>query len=128
MIEDWWYNQHTTNKTQAFVSSFVQRNGHYPDLEYVSFPYDIVYMIANAIETAGSQNPDAIVTALQNIHYTGILGTHSFTGLHSLYISNDPTTGVPFPLLEFENGNATTVFPSSIANGNYVPPTGNSTA
>jgi branched-chain amino acid transport system substrate-binding protein len=76
----------------AFVEKFYEKNEVYP-IANDGLCYEGIYMIAQAIEEAGSTDPDAIVEALQNIEFesplTGWTITfdeyHNGSGLIQIY-------------------------------------------
>ncbi|MFQ5794653.1 MAG: ABC transporter substrate-binding protein [Candidatus Bipolaricaulia bacterium] len=67
----------TPNITE-FVAKFEARTGKTPTFAAME-AYDSVYVLAEAIEMAGSTDPDAIVAALEKIQYNGVLGKISFS-------------------------------------------------
>lgn len=68
------YNDVATN----FVAAYQERTGKETAESYALEAYDSIMIIAQAIEEAGSTDPDALITALENIEYTGALGTITF--------------------------------------------------
>ena len=62
----------------SFVERYIERTGKQAAESYALEAYDSIMIIAQAIEEAGSTDPDAIITALENIDYTGALGNITF--------------------------------------------------
>ncbi len=62
----------------SFVERYVERTGKTTAESYALEAYDSIMIIAQAIEEAGSTDPAAIITALENIEYEGALGTITF--------------------------------------------------
>jgi branched-chain amino acid transport system substrate-binding protein len=60
-------------KTEAFMTKFEERYGQVPGTHAME-AYDATYLLAKAIEDAGSTDPQAIISALETIKYTGALG------------------------------------------------------
>ena len=62
----------------SFVERYIERTGKLAAESYALEAYDSIMIIAQAIEEAGSTDPDAIIAALENITYEGALGTITF--------------------------------------------------
>ncbi len=62
----------------AFVAEYTARTGKEVAESYALQAYDSIKIIAQAIEEAGTTDPDAIITALENITHEGTLGTITF--------------------------------------------------
>jgi branched-chain amino acid transport system substrate-binding protein len=71
-------------KTAAFMTNFEETYEHQPGGAAME-AYDATYLLLNAIEQTGSTEPQAIIEALENIEYTGVLGDVSFE-----YTSQNP--------------------------------------
>ncbi len=71
---------------QSFVSSFEEHFGYKPD-DFAATGYDSIYLLAAAIEEAGT-DPADIRDALANLEYQGVEGTFDFDsvgeGLHTM--------------------------------------------
>jgi branched-chain amino acid transport system substrate-binding protein len=59
---------------QAFYDDYSARYGNDPSSYVAVIAYDEVKVIADAIENAGSAEPDAIIEQLAQVDYTGISG------------------------------------------------------
>jgi branched-chain amino acid transport system substrate-binding protein len=74
-------------KVQSFVTSFEEHYGYKPD-DFAATGYDAIYLLAEAIEKAGSTEPADIREALANLEYQGVEGTFEFDsvgeGLHTM--------------------------------------------
>ncbi|MCB0183328.1 MAG: ABC transporter substrate-binding protein, partial [Caldilineaceae bacterium] len=62
----------------SFVQRYTERTGKEAAESYALEAYDSIMIIAQAIEEAGSTEPQAIIDALENITYEGALGTITF--------------------------------------------------
>jgi len=62
----------------AFLEKYSERTGKQAAESYALEAYDSIMIIAQAIEEAGSTDPEAIITALENLTYEGTLGTITF--------------------------------------------------
>ncbi|MFQ5340842.1 MAG: ABC transporter substrate-binding protein [Anaerolineae bacterium] len=71
-------------KTGTFMKSFEERYKHQPGGSAMA-AYDATYLLLMGIEQAGSTDPDAIIEALENIQYTGVMGDFWFE-----YTSDNP--------------------------------------
>ena len=69
--------------TGAFLNKFKKKYGALPEAAAVnSSAYDSVYILAAAIERAGSLDPDQLVTALEKTDYNGASGRIRFNENH----------------------------------------------
>lgn len=85
--------------------------------------YDAVYVVANAIERAGSLDPDAIVKALEQTDMEGVIGRIRFNKDHQLIYGTDPkeaAVGVAFQWKAA--GVRVPVYPSAVAEGRIELP------
>ncbi len=64
-------------KTPAFMQSYEERYGQQPGGSAMA-AYDATYLLLQGIEQAGSTDPQAIIQALENIKYTGVMGDFWF--------------------------------------------------
>jgi branched-chain amino acid transport system substrate-binding protein len=116
------------SKTGDFVANYTERYNQAPGGSAMA-AYDSTYLLLNAIQEAGSTDPQAIITALENIKYTGVMGDYSFK-----YTSANPVPdGVPawmwhqwptpntfiiqYTEVNQSAGDAPVVFPVERANG-----------
>lgn len=75
-----WYGASDDEKVQGFVEKFKAEYGKDPD-QFAAQAYDALYLLAAAIERAGSDDRDAIRDALaETSDFEGILGKMSFDG------------------------------------------------
>jgi len=84
-------------KTIGFLDKFEKKYGALPEAAAVnSSAYDSVYILAAAIERAGSLDPDKLVTALEQTDYKGVSGRIRFNKNHiAVFGAKDPEeTGV----------------------------------
>jgi len=66
-----------TDKTIPFYDKFTEKMGEFPT--YNAGTYDALYILKNAIERAGTLDPDAIVIELEKTDYIGTAGRTMFT-------------------------------------------------
>ncbi|UCC86450.1 MAG: ABC transporter substrate-binding protein [Anaerolineales bacterium] len=70
--------QKFTEATTAFEARYVEKTGKESAESYAMEAYDSLKIMAQAINEAGSTDPGAIISALENISYDGALGTITF--------------------------------------------------
>lgn len=71
-------------KTGGFIERYEERYKQVPGGSAMA-AYDGTYILLQAIEDAGSTDPEAIIEALENIEYTGVMGDFWFE-----YTSDNP--------------------------------------
>lgn len=85
--------------------------------------YESVYILAEAIEKAGSLDPDAIVTALEATDRIGAMGRIRFHRGHQVIFGNDPNREALACIFQWQkDGQRKIVYPLSIADGEIVLP------
>jgi len=70
-----------------FIAAFKKKFGVDPG-PYATLSYDTIYLLAAAIEKAGTTDTAAVRDAVQNIEYKGLSGTISFTADREPKLSN----------------------------------------
>jgi len=116
-------------KTVEFLTKFKKKYGALPEAAAVnSSAYDAVYILANAIERAGTLNPDKLVSALEKTDYQGASGRIRFNKQHvAVFGIKDPSeTGVCviFQWQKDKNGKLrrVPVYPDFLAEGKIMLP------
>lgn len=109
-----------TPKSQAFFKKYVENFGRWP-VYTASGAYDAVYIAAEAIERAGSLDPDAIVKALEETDFVGVGGRIVFTRSHDLMFGPGFATAAFVQWRGFNE--RVTVWPPDIKTGDIeLPP------
>jgi branched-chain amino acid transport system substrate-binding protein len=67
-----------TEKTKAFAEKYMKKTGKTGVESYAMEAYDSLWVMATAINNAGTTDPKAIIAALENISYDGALGHITF--------------------------------------------------
>jgi branched-chain amino acid transport system substrate-binding protein len=85
--------------------------------------YESVYVLAEAIEKAGSLNADAIVTALESTDRSGVMGRLRFHRGHQVIFGDDPNHDALGCIFQWQkNGLRKIVYPLAVADGEIVLP------
>ena len=107
-----------TTKTLPFVDAYTKKYGNVPS--YCGYTaYDEVYMIAQAIQRAGSTDSDKIVTAMEKTDYVGTIGRIEFLPkgdphVHGLRTGAGYITGL---MLQWQDGKQVNMWPKDLAKG-----------
>jgi branched-chain amino acid transport system substrate-binding protein len=87
--------------------------------------YESVYILAEAIERAGSLDPDAIVAELQKTDRMGVMGRIKYDQGNQVVYGNDPKENAVAAVFQWtEDGQRKIVFPESIAEAKIQLPPG----
>jgi len=84
--------------------------------------YDTVYILANAIEKAGTLDQDKVVSAIQATDMEGVIGRIKFDKGHQLIFGDNPKTAAVGAVMQWQNGKMAVVWPQSIASDKIVKP------
>jgi branched-chain amino acid transport system substrate-binding protein len=84
--------------------------------------YDAVFVLARAIEKAGTLDADKVVAELEKTDMEGAVGRVIFNKTHSVPYSDDPKTGGASLAFQWRKGKRVVVFPESIAEGQIELP------
>jgi branched-chain amino acid transport system substrate-binding protein len=107
-----------TSKTKPFAQAFKAKFGTAP--AYTGYTaYDEVYIIAEAIQRAGSTDPDKLVSELEKTNFEGTIGRIQFYDrndefTHGIKSGPGAVTGLVF---QWQNGKQIAVWPKAIAEG-----------
>ena len=110
--------------TMKFVEAYTKRWKVEPEGYGTSSSYMAVYVLKDAIERAGSLNPDAIIAALEKTDMMGVYGRIKFNPKnHQVIPSVDPNEGAVGTIFQWQAGKRVVVFPPKIAMGEVkLPP------
>lgn len=85
--------------------------------------YEAVYVLAEAIERAGTLEPDAVVAALEKTDRMGAMGRIRFDEGHQTIFGNDPSENAMGCVIQWrEGGKRVVVYPESIAEDKIILP------
>ncbi|MFH1242633.1 MAG: ABC transporter substrate-binding protein [Pseudomonadota bacterium] len=110
--------------TMEFVDAYMKKWGLEPEGYGTSSSYMAVYVLKDAIERAGSLDPDAVVAALEKTDMMGVYGRIRFSPKgHQVIPSLDPKEGAVGTIFQWQAGKRVVVFPPKIAEGEIkLPP------
>ncbi len=110
-------------KTVEFLDKFKKKHGKLPEgAATISSSYDAVYVLAQAIERAGSLDPDKLVSALEQVDYKGVAGRLRFNKDHiAVFDSNPEETGVCV-VFQWKKGERVPVYPAFLAEAKVALP------
>lgn len=123
-----------TDATRAFEARYTEMTGKSAAESYAMEAYDSLKIMAQAINEAGSTDPQAIISALEGISYDGVLGTITFpygtsnpvpegTEAKWWHQFPDPAiTIVQYTEAGQDSANAVTVFPEAYKTADPILP------
>ncbi len=110
--------------TMKFVDAYTKRWGLEPEGYGASSSYMAVYALKDAIERAGTVEPDAVVKALEGIDMEGVYGRIRFDPKsHQVIPSQDPKEGAVTGVFQWQDGKRVVFWPEAGAAGQLkLPP------
>ncbi len=113
-------------KSVAFAKAYQKKWGVPIEAGHgISPSYESVYLLAEAIERAGSVAADAIVAELKKTDRVGVMGRIKFDEGHQVVYDMDPDSSAMAAVIQWNNdGSRSIVFPPSIADGKINLPAG----
>ncbi|MHC4160901.1 MAG: ABC transporter substrate-binding protein [Planctomycetota bacterium] len=110
--------------TERFVQAYRKRWGLEPEGYGTSSSYMAVYALKDAVERAGTLEPDAVVKALESIDLMGVYGRIRFDPRsHQVIASTDPDEGAVGSVIQWQDGKRVTFWPAAAATGTLkLPP------
>lgn len=112
-----------TELTDGFFKAYTQRWKVEPEGYGTSSSYQAIYTLVDAIQRAGTLDPDAVIKALEETDMTGVYGRVRFNKTHQIIPSMDPKEGAVPQVIQWQNNKRVTVFPPSIATAKtQLPP------
>jgi branched-chain amino acid transport system substrate-binding protein len=112
------------NPAIAFNNAYEEKYGKKIEAGHGPAPaYESVYILANAINAAGSLDPDDIVSALEKTDRSGVMGRIRFNRAHQVFFGDDPGADALACIFQWQkDGRRTIVYPLSIADGEIELP------
>ncbi len=109
--------------TMKFYNAYEEKWGIAPEGLGSSSSYMAVYVLKDAIERAGSLDPDKVVKALEETDMMGVYGRIRFDPKsHQVIPADDPEEGAVGSILQWQDGKRVVVYPKSIATGEILLP------
>ncbi len=110
----------------AFEQAYAKRWGKPLEAGHGPAPsYESVYILAEAIERAGSLDADAIVAELKKTDRQGVMGRIKFDDGHQVVYGMNPEESAVAAVFQWTaDGGRKIVFPASLAEGEIVLPKG----
>lgn len=110
--------------TMKFYNAYAKRWNVEPEGLGTSSSYMAVYVLRDAIERAGSLDPEKIVSELEKTDVMGVYGRLRFDPKsHQVIPATDPKEGAVGSILQWQAGKRVVVYPKSIATGEIkLPP------
>jgi branched-chain amino acid transport system substrate-binding protein len=84
--------------------------------------YDAVYVLAAAIEKAGSLDADRVAKNIEATDTAGVVGRIRYDAGHQLIFGNDPKTAASAAVFQWRKGNRVIVYPEAIADDTIQKP------
>jgi branched-chain amino acid transport system substrate-binding protein len=110
--------------TMKFYNAYAKKWGVEPEGLGSSSSYMAVYVLRDAIERAGSLDPDKVVAELEKTDIMGVYGRLRFDPKsHQVIPAKDPKEGAVGSILQWQDKKRVVVYPKSIAKGEIkLPP------
>ena len=102
---------------EKYINLYKKTFGIEPGLTWVAPTcYQVVYILKDAIERAGSLDTDAMITALENTDMMGVYGRIRFDPTnHQIIYSMDPAEGAVTTWVQWIDGKRVAVYPEFVA-------------
>jgi branched-chain amino acid transport system substrate-binding protein len=84
--------------------------------------YDAVYVLAAALEKAGTLDPDKVAAAVEATDMAGAVGRIKYDAGHQLVFGNDPKTSASAAVFQWRKGARVIVYPEAIADDQIQKP------
>jgi branched-chain amino acid transport system substrate-binding protein len=88
----------------------------------VSGSYDAVYVLAKAIEKAGTLDPEKVTTAIAGTDMAGAVGRIRYDEGHQLIFGNDPKVTAVAAAMQWRKGKRVVVYPDLVAEATIEKP------
>lgn len=109
--------------TMKFYNAYTKKWKIEPEGYGTSSSYMAVYTLKEAIEKAGSLDPEAVIAALEKTDIMGVYGRIRFDAkTHQIIPSLDPKEGAVGTVFQWQKGKRVVVYPDKIAAGKILLP------
>ena len=101
-----------TDKTIPFWDKYVKTHDQFPDI-FATYFYDNLYRLKEAIEKAGSLDPDRVVASLEKLIYVGTVGPYSSMGMDTASPHDVPSgpQGLYGVAIQWQDGQFKVIWP-----------------
>ncbi len=112
-----------TPKTRPYYEAYEKRWGVPPRSTGSVSGYETMYILADAIQRAGTIETQAVIKALEATNLQLVRGTVRFDKNHQIIYGYDPQTSVLGNWIQWQDGERVTIFPAAAATGELkLPP------
>jgi len=112
-------------KSVEFYNKYNERYGKPLEAGHSPAPaYEMVYVLKEAIERAGSVDGDAVVAELEKTDRMGAMGRIRFNDGHQVVYGEDPAETALGCMFQWQDGKRVVVYPESVAEGKIRLPEG----
>ena len=108
--------------TMKYYNAFQKRWKVAPRSTGCVSAYEGVYVLKDAIERAGSTEPDALIPALEKTNLPAVRGTIRFDQNHQIIYGYDPKTSVLGNWVQWQEGQRVTIYPKAASMGSIKMP------
>jgi len=109
--------------SEKFYNAYQKRwNEEVQSGHAVSPSYDSVYILASAIEKAGSLDSNKVADAVAATDMPGAVGRIKFDKGHQVIFGDDPQTAALAAVVQWRNGKRVVVYPESVAEDKIALP------
>ena len=115
----------TIPRSVEFYNNYKEKYGVPIEAGHSPAPaYEMVYVLKEAIERAGTIDGDAVVVELEKTDRVGAMGRIRFNEGHQVIFGNDPEETAMAAMMQWQDGKRVIVLPESIAEGKIRLPEG----
>ncbi|MGD8386871.1 MAG: ABC transporter substrate-binding protein [Desulfobacteraceae bacterium] len=112
-------------KSVEFWNKYKERYGKPLEAGHSPAPaYEMVYVLKEAIERAGSVDGDAVVAELEKTDRNGAMGRIRFNDGHQVVYGEDPAETALGCMFQWQDGKRVVVYPETVAEGKIRLPEG----
>ncbi len=112
-------------KSVEFYNKYKERYGNPIEAGHSPAPaYEMVYILKEAIERAGTLDGDAVVAEMEKTDRMGAMGRLRFNDGHQIIYGEDPEETAMGCMIQWRKGKRVVVYPESVAEADIVLPEG----
>ncbi|MBN1554155.1 MAG: ABC transporter substrate-binding protein [Phycisphaerae bacterium] len=111
-----------TTLSRKFYEDYEERWGVPPRATGSAASYEAVFVLKDAIERAGSVEPDKLIPALEKSDLPVVRGKLRFDETHQCVFGYDPTNSILGNWAQWQNGQRVTIWPQAAKTGDLKMP------